>query len=45
MELEEIQYDDVIKKPGKEKQLVEERKEIECPDWRKSLETAHAEKD
>lgn len=42
--LEELSFNDVIKKPNKQGQLVEEKKEVECPDWKRSLEIAYAEK-
>ena len=44
-DLDEIQFSEVIKKPVKQSQYQEERKEIECPDWRKTLEAAYSKKE
>lgn len=46
-DMDEISYNDIIKKPGskQQQQMVEERKEVECPDWKKTLEAAYAEKE
>lgn len=44
-DLDEISFNDIIKKPVKQSQYQEERKEIECPDWRKTLEAAYSEKE
>lgn len=42
--MDELSYNDVVKKQNKGNQIFEEKKEIECQDWKKSLETAYAEK-
>lgn len=42
-ELDEIAYSDIIKKPGKQSALAEDkREELECPEWRKTVEEAYS---